>query len=80
MLSKDTKVKIHRTIILSVVLYGCGTWSLSLREEHMLTVVKNRVLRKIFGPKWDDVTGDWKGSLCMLSSFTICTLHQVLLR
>jgi hypothetical protein len=42
------------------VLYGCETWSLTLREEHRLRVFQNRVLRRIFGPKRDDVTGDWK--------------------
>jgi hypothetical protein len=43
-----------------VVLYGCETWSLTLREEHRLTVFQSRVLRRIFGPKRDEVTGDWK--------------------
>jgi hypothetical protein len=43
-----------------VVLYGCETWSLIIREEHRLRVFKNRVLRKIFGPKRDDVTGEWR--------------------
>ena len=43
-----------------VVLYGCETWSLPLREEHRLRVFKNRVLRRIFGPKWDGVTGEWR--------------------
>jgi hypothetical protein len=57
LLSKNTKIKIYRTIILPVVLYGCETWSLTLREEHRLRVFKNRVLRRIFGPKRDEVTG-----------------------
>jgi hypothetical protein len=56
-LSKNTKIKIYRTIILSVVLYGCETWSLTLREEHRLRVLENRVLRRIFGPKRDEATG-----------------------
>jgi hypothetical protein len=43
-----------------VVLYGCETWSLTLREEHKLRVYENRMLRKIFGPKWDEVTEEWK--------------------
>ena len=47
----------YRTIILSVVLYGCETWSLTLREERRLRVVENRVLRRVFGPKRDEVTG-----------------------
>jgi len=46
------------TIILPVVLYGCGTWSLSLREEHRLGVFENKVLRRIFGPRRDEVTGE----------------------
>jgi hypothetical protein len=53
------RVKIDRTIILPVVLYGCETWSLTLREERRLKVYDNRVLRRIFGPKRDKVTGDW---------------------
>jgi hypothetical protein len=60
LLSKNTKIKIYRTIILSVVLYGCETWSLTLREEHRLRVFENRVLRRIFGPKRDEVTGEWR--------------------
>jgi hypothetical protein len=56
--SKNTKIKIYRIIILPVVLYGCDTWSLTLREEHRLRVFKNRVLRRIFGPKRDEVTGE----------------------
>jgi hypothetical protein len=55
-LSKNVKIKIHRTIILPAVLYGCETWSLTLREEHGLRVFKNRVLRRIYGPK-DELTG-----------------------
>ena len=47
-------------MILPVVLYGCETWSLTLREEHRLRVFENRVLRRIFGPKRDRVTGEWR--------------------
>jgi hypothetical protein len=50
----------NKTIILPVVLYGCETWSLTLREEHRLEVFENRVLRRIFGPKRDKVTGEWR--------------------
>jgi hypothetical protein len=50
----------NKLIILPVVLYGCETWSLTLREEHKLWVFENRVLRRIFGPKRDEVTGDWR--------------------
>jgi hypothetical protein len=54
------KIKIYKTIILLVVLYGCETWSLTLREEHRLRVFENRMLRRIFGPKRDEVTGGWR--------------------
>jgi hypothetical protein len=50
-LSRNVKVKIYKTTILPVVLYGCESWSLALREEHRLKVFENRVLRRIFGPK-----------------------------
>jgi len=56
-LSKDTKIKTYRTIILHVVLYGCEAWSLTLREEHRLRVFENRAMRRIFGPKRDEITG-----------------------
>jgi hypothetical protein len=57
LLSKNLKIKIYRTIILPVVLYECETWSLTLREERRLRVSENRVLRRVFGPKRDEVTG-----------------------
>ena len=60
LLSKNLNINIYRTIILPVVLYGCETWSLTLREEHRLRVFENRVLRRIFGPKRDGVTGKWR--------------------
>ena len=60
LLSKNLKFKIHRTIILSVVLYGSETWSLTLREESRLKLFENRVLRRIFGPKRDEITGEWR--------------------
>ena len=60
LLSKNIKIKIYRIIMLSVVLYGCDTWSLTLREECRLRVVENRVQRKIFGTKRDGVTGEWR--------------------
>src|SRR5215472_3935953 len=55
LLSKNLK-----TIILPVVLYGCETWSLTLREERRLRVFEDKVLRRIFGPRRDEVTGDWR--------------------
>ena len=60
LLSKNLKIKIYRTIILPVVLYGCETWSLTLREERKLRVFENMVLRRIFGPRRDEVTGEWR--------------------
>ena len=57
---KVKKIKIYRTIIMPVVLYGCETWSLTLREERRLRVFENRVLRRVFGPKRDEVTGEWR--------------------
>jgi hypothetical protein len=54
------KINIYKIIILPVVLYGCETWSLALREEHRLRVFENRVLRRIFGLKRDEVTGGWR--------------------
>jgi hypothetical protein len=60
LLPKNTKLKVYRTTILRVVLYGCETWSLTLREEQRLRVSENRVLRGIFGPKRDEATGEWR--------------------
>ena len=54
------KVNAYKTIILPVVLYGCETWSLTLREEHRLRVFQNKVLRKLFGAKKDEITGEWR--------------------
>jgi hypothetical protein len=51
---KNVKIKIYKTVILQVVLYGCETWSLTLRYEHRLRVFENRVLRRIFGPKKEE--------------------------
>ena len=59
LLSKSIKINIYRTIILSFVLYGCETWSVTFREGHRLRVFENRVLRNIFGPKRNDVTAMW---------------------
>jgi hypothetical protein len=60
LLSKSTQIRVYRTIVLPVVLYGCETWSLALREEQRLRVFENRVLRRIFGPKRDELTGEWR--------------------
>ena len=60
LLSKYLKIKIYRTIIFPVVSYGCETWSLTLREERKLRVFENMVLRRIFEPRRDEVTGEWR--------------------
>jgi len=60
LLSKNLKIKIYRTIILPVVLYGCEIWPLTVREERRLRVFENRVFRRIFRPKRDEVTGEWR--------------------
>jgi len=59
---KKLKIKIYRIIILPIVLYRCETWSLMLREERRLRVFENRVLRRVFGPKRDEVTGEYKNT------------------
>ena len=60
LVSKKLKVKAYKTIILPVVLYGCETWSFTLREEYRLRVFENKVLRKIFGAKKNKITGEWR--------------------
>jgi len=59
-LSENLKIMIYRTIIFPVVLYGCETWLFTMRNERRLRVFENRVLRRIFGPKRDEVTGEWR--------------------
>jgi hypothetical protein len=76
LLSENIKVKICRTVIMPVVLYGCGTWALTLWDELRL-VFDNRVLRKIFGPRADGVTGRTEN--CITRSFMICIIRQILL-
>ena len=92
LLSKKLKVKTYRTIILPVVLYGCEAWSLTLREEHRLRVFENKVLRKIFGAKRDEITREWRkfhnfnkiestqnfNSIGMLVSYTLtCAFRSI---
>jgi hypothetical protein len=60
LLYRNIKIKIYRTLILPVDLYGYETWSLTLREERRLRLYENMVLRRISGPKRDDVTGEWR--------------------
>jgi hypothetical protein len=74
-MSKNLEIKIHRNIILSVVLYVCKTWYLTLRKEYRLRMSENRVL-KIFRPKGEKVGGGWGRSH---GDFLTCTLHYVLL-
>jgi hypothetical protein len=60
LLLNNLKIKVYRNITLSVVLYGCETWSLTLREDHRLRVFENRVLRRVFGRKKDEVARVWR--------------------
>jgi hypothetical protein len=60
LLLKNLKIRIYKIIVLPVVLYGCETWPLTLREEHKLRVFENMLLRRIFGPRIDEVTGEWR--------------------
>ena len=76
LLSKKLKIKVYRTIILPVVLYGCETWSLTLREECRLRVFENRVLGRVIGPKRDEVTGN--GENHIMRSLVICTPYSIL--
>ena len=75
LLSKTLKIKVYITIILPVVLYGCETWSLTLREERRLWMFENRVLRRVFGPRWYEVTS---GRNCIMRNLMICTPHPIL--
>ena len=78
LLSKKLQIKIYRTIILPVVLYGCETWSLTLREKRRLRVFENRVLRRVFGPKRDKVTGN--GENYIMKSLVVRTPYRILCR
>ena len=78
LLSKNIKIKIYRTIILPLVLYGCKTWSLTLREECRLRVLENRVLIRIFGSMRDKVMGSRENYI--MRSLMICTAHHRLFR
>jgi hypothetical protein len=61
LLSENMKIRMYGTIIWPVVLYGCDTWFLTLTDEHRVRVFENRVLKKIFGPRRNEVTGEWRG-------------------
>jgi hypothetical protein len=60
LLSKNVRFKVYETIILQIVFYDCENWSLTMREECRLRIFENRVLRRIFEPKRDEVTGEWR--------------------
>ena len=76
LLCKNLKIWIYRNVTLLLVLYGCQTWSLTLWEERKLRVFENMVLRRIFGPRRDEVTGN--GGDCITRSEMICTAHPIL--
>jgi hypothetical protein len=75
LLSRNIKVKIYRNVILPVDLYGCKTWPVTFREECRLRIFENRVLRRIFGPKREEVTRKWRRQ--QKKSVMICTSHQM---
>ena len=75
-LSENLKIKMYRTIILPVVVYFCDTWSLTLREEGRPRVFENSVLRRIFGPRRDEVTGN--GENYIMRNLMFCTPHPIL--
>jgi hypothetical protein len=72
---KNVEIKICKSVVLPTVLYECEIWSLTLREEHGMRIFENKVLRRIFGTKREEVIGDWEN--CILRSFIICTLRQI---
>jgi hypothetical protein len=78
LLSTNIKIKIYRTVILSVVLNGCETWSPTWKVEYRLRVFENKVLRRIFGPKRDEETGEWRR--LHNEELYACTPHQILFR
>ena len=76
LLSKNLKIKIYRNIILPLAFYGCEAWSLMLREERKLRVFENMVLRRIFGPRRDEVMGEWR--IMHDEELNDCTPHPIL--
>jgi hypothetical protein len=72
-LSKNVKIKIYKTIILPVAVYGCETWSLTLRKVNRVKAFESRVLRRIFVPSREG------GENCIMRSSMICTVHGLLL-
>lgn len=76
LLSTNTKFAVYRTVVFSLVLYGCEIWSVILREELGLGVFENRVLTKIFRPKVREVAGAWR--ICIMRSRVTCSAHHIL--
>jgi hypothetical protein len=81
-LSSIKQIKIYKTVILPVILYEFETWSVTLMKERRVTEYENRMLRRIFGPKWEEgrkvgMAGDAEDSI--MRSFITCTLHKILL-
>jgi hypothetical protein len=77
LLSKNVKIKIHETEILRVVLYGCETWSLTLKDECRLRVFENWVLRRIFGSRRDEVMGGWR-KLHKTELHSLCSSQNII--
>jgi hypothetical protein len=73
--SKNAKIRIYKIIILTVVLFGCETWSLISRKEHRVRMFENRVMRRMFGHKRDEVIGSWRK--LHNEDFIICTLSEI---
>jgi hypothetical protein len=78
LLSKNLKVEMYINLTLPVLLYGCETWSHTLREERRLRVFENRVLTRILGPKWDKVKGEWRKLNNEELNDLYCSLHIIL--
>ena len=74
-LSNNLNMKIHKTIILPVVLYSCETWTLTLREGRRLRVFERKILRRVFGPNRGDGNGEWKR--LHNENFVVCAVHQI---
>jgi hypothetical protein len=72
------KIEIYKALVLPVVVYGCETWPATLRLKRKLRMFENRMLRRTFGPKVDEVTGDWKNYI--MRSLMVCTPHPILFR
>jgi hypothetical protein len=72
-------IKTHITVILPIVLYGCEAWFLTLREKHRLRVFENRMLRKILGPKWHEVTGEWRRLLMTYTYYCVYSTRLLIL-